>query len=148
MNTIVTKTEVKLNTKPERNRNAKSVYCITDGKVYASGADAAKANGVHPNSISAVCLGRIKATKGKKYCFVSDMQSRIIEISEVMQNAVKDADAYKVIKAEQAMKEAKAKKLDKLQNKIAAREEQLEKSKEELNNLKAMLAAMEAEFNV
>ncbi len=148
MNTIVTKTEVKLNTKPERNRNAKSVYCITDGKVYASGIDAAEANGLKPATISAVCIGRLKTAKGKKYCYVNDMQARVLEISEAMQSAFKDADAYKIIKAEEKVKEAHAKKLDKLQSKIIAREERLAKEQEELNTLKAMYTAYEAEFKV
>ena len=141
MNTIVTKTEVKLNTKPERNRNAKSVYCITDGKIYASGADAAKANGVHPNSISAICIGRIKTVKGKKYCFVSDMQAHILEISNAMQDALKDANAYRAEKAYE-------KKKNDLCKEIEARKKRLEKEQQELNKAEAMYAAIQAEFNV
>lgn len=148
MNTIVTKTEVKLNSKPERSRNAKPVLCITDGKVYASGLDAAKEIGVDPTCISHVCLGRMKTVKGKKYCFVSEMQAHILEISDAMQDAFKNANAYKAIKAEEERKAAHEKKKLALHNKIAAREEQLRKEAEELGTMKAMLAAMEAEFNV
>lgn len=148
MNTIVTKTEVNLNTKPTRTKGAKAVYGITDGKIYASGLDAAKAIGVDPACISGVCLGKFKTTKGKKYCFVSDMQAHIIEISEAMQDALKNANAYKAIKAEEERKAAHEKKKLELHNKIVSREEQLRKEAEELGTMKAMLAAMEAEFNV
>lgn len=148
MNTIVTKTEVKLDSKPERSKNAKPVLCITDGKVYASGLDAGEKNNVHPNAIYGACSGRLKTVKGKKYCYVSDMQARILEISETMQNTFKDANAYRAIKAEEERKAACEKKKNELHNKIAAREEQLRKEAEELGTMKAMLAAMEAEFNV
>jgi hypothetical protein len=147
MNTIVTKTEVKLNTKPTRNGNAKPVYCVTDGKVYASVTDAAKASGTTQGAVSGACIGRYKTVKGKKYCFVSDMPIHILAISNAMQDTLKDANAYRAIKAEEARKAAHEKKKLALHNKIAAREEQLRKEAEELGNMKAMLAAIEAEFN-
>ena len=148
MNTIVTKTEIKLNSKPARTKAAKPVYCITDGKLYASGLDASKAIGVDPTCISHVCLGKMKTVKGKKYCFVSDMQARILDISDAMQDTLKDANAYRAIKAEEERKALHEKKKMELHNKIASREEQLKKEAEELGTMKAMLAAMEAEFNV
>jgi hypothetical protein len=147
MNTIVTKTEVNLDTKPARTKAAKPIFCITDGKIYASGLDAAKAIGVDPTCISHVCLGKLKTVKGKKYCFVSEMQARILDISNAMQDALKDANAYRAIKAEEERKAACEKKKNELHNKITAREEQLRKEAEELGTMKAMLAAMEAEFN-
>lgn len=147
MNTIVTKTEINLDSKPVRTKGAKPVFCITDGKIYASGIDAAKAIGVCPDIISRACRGHLKTSKGKKYCFVSDMQSHILEISEAMQDALKDANAYRAIKAEEERKAAREKKRMELDSKIKSREEQLKKEAEELGTMKAMLAAMEAEFN-
>ena len=147
MNTIVTKTEVKLDSKPARTGNAKPVYCITTGKVYASSYDAAKADNVSQGCVSGVCTGRYKAAKGKRYCHVSDMPIHVLEISEAMQDIAKDAGAYRAIKAEEERKALYEKKRMELHNKITSREEQLRKEAEELGNMKAIYAAMEAEFN-
>ena len=141
MNTIVTKTEVKLDSKPARTRNAKPVYCITDGKVYASGLDAAEAAGVYRTAISAACIGRLKTVKGKKYCFVSDMQVRILDISDAMQEAVKNVSTDK---AKEAYEKAKSD----LLKKIDARKKLIAKEQEKLAKDEAMYAAMEAEFNI
>ena len=148
MNTIVTKTEINLDSKPTRTKAAKPVYCITDGKVYASGIDAAEAIGVGHDIISRACRGFYKGIKGKKYCFVSDMQAHILEISEATQNAFENANAYKMIKAEEERKEAYTKKMNELYNKIEARKKVIAKEQEKLAKEEALYAAMEAEFNV
>lgn len=141
MNTIVTKTEVKLNSKPERTGNAKPVFCITDFKPYASGFDAAKANGVNQTAISAACTGKIKTVKGKKYCFIKDIPVRILDIAEAGQALLKDANAYRAEKAYE-------KKKSDLYKEIEARKQRLEKEQQELSKAEAMYAAIQAEFNV
>lgn len=64
------------------NANCKPVYCIDDGKVYASVMDAADEIGVHFTTLSCACLGKTKTCKGKRYCFVSDMSERYEEIAQ------------------------------------------------------------------
>lgn len=86
-NTIATKIRVDIDTKPPRNRNAKPVYCITDGTVFASGLDAAHTNNTATSDISNVCNGKLKKAKGKQYCFVSDIPMRVFDISTELSNA-------------------------------------------------------------
>lgn len=138
MNTIVTKTEIKLDSKPVRNRNAKPVYCITNGKVYASEIDAAKEIGVCNDLISRVCRGVAKTAKGEKYCFVNDMPTHIMDISNAMQAATKDANAYRT-------KEAYEKRKHELYNEIEARRQRIAKEQEKLNMAEAMYAAIQKE---
>ena len=148
MNTIVTTTEIKFDSKPVHTKGAKSVYNITDGIIYAAGKDAAKELRVSPDCISRVCNGEYKTVRGKRFCFVSDMPKYSLEIANAMQDILKDANAYRAIKAEEERKALYEKKRMELHNKITSREEQLRKEAEELGNMKAIYAAMEAEFNV
>ena len=85
-NTIATKIKIDIDTKPPRNANAKSIYCITDGTVFASGLDAAKAHHVSKSEISKACNGKVSHVKGKQYCFVSDIPMRVLDISTELSN--------------------------------------------------------------
>lgn len=115
MNTIIEKTEVTLDTKPTRNKNAKAPFCITDGKVYASVTDAAEAEHVSISIISAACRGKTKTANGKQWCFVKDMPSRILDISNSIQSLIPDAEAYKEIEAERREREQRQLALQRLE---------------------------------
>lgn len=104
---IITKTTT-INTKPQRTRNAKPVYCITDGKVYASALDAASENGVSLACISHACIKKTKSN-GKRFCYVVDMHENIIEISTAVQTIKTSADKYAVIERKKKQEEEVAK---------------------------------------
>lgn len=136
MNTITKTTEITIDTKPVRNKNAKPVYCISDGSIYASGLDAANAIKVDFSTISAMCRGKIKSVKGKQYCFVSDLPNRILDISNATKELLADANEFRKIDAERKAKEAHQQALNKLEEKII-------KHKLDLIELQELLAAEE-----
>jgi hypothetical protein len=83
------------------NGNAKPVFCITDGSVYASVTDAADKNGTTVASMSCAVTGKIKTCKGKRYCFISDVMRYLDEISENIKIRNEKVAAYDAIMAEQ-----------------------------------------------
>lgn len=146
MNTIINTTEVTLDTKPVRTKNAKAVFCITDHKVYASGIDASEAEGIHATTISVACRRGCKAN-GKLWCFVKDMPIRILDISSSYQDIYEDAMKYRAIEAERKAKEARQQALQKLEEKIEKHKLDLQEMREKLEMEQQMYAAMEKEFN-
>lgn len=141
MNTITTTTEITIDTKPVRNKNAKPVYCISDGGLYASVTDAAIAENMSIWAISAACRGKFKTANGKQWCFVKDMPAHILDISNATKELVKDASIYRNQEAERKAKEAHEKAKRELAEKMA-------KLADELDMAKQMYEAMEKEYNV
>lgn len=141
MNTITTTTEITIDTKPVRNKNAKSVYCISEPAVYASGKDAAIKEGIHASAISNACRHNGRKANGKLWCFVKDMPVRVLDICNAGQELVKDANAYRAMEAERKAKEAHQKAMHEL-------EEKMTKLTDELDMAKQMYEAMKEEFNV
>lgn len=90
-------------------KNCKPVYCIDDGKVYASVMDAADEIGVHFTTLSCACLGKTKTCKGKRYCFVSDMSERYEEIAQHTREMHADYVAAEAKRLEEARKEEERK---------------------------------------
>ena len=90
MNTIITTTEIMMESSPKRTKNAKPVYCIHTGKIYASVTDAAIAEGVHLSTISLACNRGCKAN-GKYWCFVEDMPRYAWRIAQITKELYKDA---------------------------------------------------------
>lgn len=148
MNIITNTTEVTLDTKPVRNKNAKPVFCITNGNVYASCTDAAEAEKSHVTLISQACRGKIKTCNGKQWCFVKDMPIRILDISNAYKNLNDDALHYRAIEAERKAKEAHQQALNKKKERIASRKEQIEKLLREQELDQQMYEAMEKEFSI
>ena len=146
MNIITNTTEVTLDTKPVRNKNAKSVYCISDGNVYASGIDAAEKEGVSPNAIYLACHGKSKTCNGKLWCFVKDMHIRILDISNATKELVKDADVYRKQEAERKAKEAHKQALHNLEERMIKRKLDIQDMQEQLIKDEQMYEAMRKEF--
>ena len=69
----------------QRNANRKEIFCITDGKIYASGVDVAEAIGVTGAAISRHVTGIAHTCAGKKFCYAKDVAEHLEEISESMQ---------------------------------------------------------------
>ena len=111
-NTIITLThEANIQTNGTRtSKNCKAVLCIDTGEVYNSCADAAEAAGVHWTQMSAVCLGKVKTAKGKRYCYMNQRDehmnvvlARIRELSAMEEKAkLWDAQQAEIEKARNA----------------------------------------------
>lgn len=113
----------------KRNTNAKPVFCIDTGMVYASSLDVAEQIGVSPSTVSWVLTGRQRTCKGKRYCFVSQITEHLDEIASTAQVREFEAVEYrKIMYKHQAIEDATAK---------------LEKHKENLQKLKQKLQAEE-----
>jgi len=52
-----------------KSSNSRSVLCLNDGKIYLSMSEAAKFYGIAWQSISRICRGERKSTKGYKFCY-------------------------------------------------------------------------------
>ena len=65
-----------------RNRNAKPVYCITDGETYNSLTDAAEAVGVSIYAISNAIRGASRTAGGKEWCLLSKVSENMPRISQ------------------------------------------------------------------
>jgi hypothetical protein len=118
------------------NGNAKPVFCITDGSVYASVTDAADKNGTTVASMSCAVTGKIKTCKGKRYCFISDVMRYLDEISENIKTRNEKVAAYDAIMAERrAQEEAE----EAERRRKAEAQERLEKHKAKCADLAAML---------
>lgn len=109
----------------KRNTNAKPVFCIDTGVVYASSLDVAEQIGVSPSTVSWVLTGRQQTCKGKRYCFVSQIPEYLDEITTAAQLRENKAVEYdKIVYRKQAIDNANVK---------------LEKHKENLLKLKQKL---------
>ena len=118
----------------QRNANRKEVFCITDGKIYASVVDAAETIGVTGAAISRHLTGIAHTCTGKKFCFAKDVAEHLEEISESMQNRYK---MYEDVVSEEELnalrKElAKYKEREQKRQRIKELEAEIEKLKGEL----------------
>lgn len=50
--------------------NSKKVFCVTNGKIYASAGEAARALGLRQTGVTAVCRGEYRDTGGKTFRYV------------------------------------------------------------------------------
>lgn len=126
----------------ERTKGAKPVFCITTGEVYASATDAAEANGVSIYAISTCCLGKVKTSNKKRFCYVKDIHKHLQEISTNMQVRENKVKAYdKMMYHQQAIDEAAAKiekhkaNCSKLEQKLEAERQAVLDAERELEDL-------------
>ena len=101
------------------NGNAKAVFCITTGDIYASASDAAEILGCAKSTISWAATGRMKKCKGLRLCYVSNITEYLEEIAECARARQTKVNAYNAIIAEQ---NAKAKAQANLEKAMARRE--------------------------
>lgn len=146
MNIITNTTEVTLDTKPVRTKNAKPVFCITNGNVYASVIDAAEGENALMTSVSSVCRGKLKTANGKRFCFVKDMPTRILDISNAYKELYDDAIKHREVEAERKAKEAHKQALNNLAEKMTKRKMEIEEMQEQLLKEEQMYEAMRKEF--
>ena len=126
----------------QRTKNAKPVFCIDTGEVFASATDAAEAYGVSVYAISTCCLGKVRTSCGKRWCYIKDMEKHLEEISISVQERNFKAKAYEDIMYKQTeLDNAKAEvakhraKYDQLSQKLNAEFEALSKAEQRLAEL-------------
>ena len=109
------------------NANCKPVICIDTGEVYTSVADCAEKNNVTQGAISLVCLGKSKYSKGKRYCFVSDMPEYYEEIAQHIREMY---PAYMVYQAQQREEARIAEERKQEEKRLAEEEKRIAKTKD------------------
>lgn len=75
------------------NKNSKPVFGITDGIIYASVTDAAEAIGISVGDMSKA-LSRNKLVRGRKFCFIAEINNHLEEISSHINTQRPKAIAY------------------------------------------------------
>ena len=103
-------------------KNCKSVICIDTGEVFTSAIDAAESIGVHFSAISAVCRGKIRTLKGKRYCYLSQAPENLDSIVTRLREASAIESDAKKWQAYQAEQEAIRKEEERHQQAIAKAE--------------------------
>lgn len=97
-------TEITVSSEPPRSKNAKPVFNLTTGEVYASSTDAANAIGCSQGNISAACLGKIRHAAHNQLCYVSDIAAHLPELhdrmTELSGNAADKANEIGALKTE------------------------------------------------
>jgi hypothetical protein len=141
MNSIIKTTEVAIDSKPKRNGNAKPVFCITDGRTFASVKDAAIFYGSHMCNISQACLGKIRTSNGKEFCFVKDLPIRVLDVGSHIQSLLTDATAYREMKAKEEVERKRT-------ERIAEIKERREELATEMDALYEELIELESEIEV
>ena len=131
--TITVQSESKVKATGEHfNGNAKPVFCITTGEVFASVTDAAKAVGSSQNNLSAHLAGITSHCKGKRFCFISKVTEHLDEIAIEFRTRSEKVAAYDKILAEQEA-------IRKANEELARRKEEIAKHKENIKKLRAQL---------
>lgn len=107
--TLTNESTVNANGK-KRTKNAKPVFCIDTGAIYASSLDAAEVLGVNPSSLCAALTGKTQTYKGMRFCFLSKVPEHFEEITTAMKARQDKITAYdQIVGRQQAIENAKAK---------------------------------------
>ena len=137
----------------QRNANRKEVFCITDGKIYASVVDAAETIGVTGAAISRHLTGIAHTCTGKKFCFAKDVAEHLEEISESMQNRQKmcedvvseSAKTYSENVELRAENDRLRRELDTLREELSAYKER-EQKRQRIKELEAEIEKLKGEL--
>lgn len=117
----------------------KPVICIDNGIVYTSATDAARENDTNIWGISCACRGKIKHTKGKRFCYVQDIPERLDDIVAQIRELAYKANEYDKIVYEREAKQKAAETVAKLE---------AERKKAEIKLSKIMLDLEAAKRNI
>ena len=69
------------------NGNTNAVICMTTGEVFTSCSDAADHIGTSNGHMSMVCRGKGKSAKGRKFCYVKDIDEHLGEVVDCIRKA-------------------------------------------------------------
>ena len=110
------------------NGNAKAVFCITTGDVYASASDAAEIIGCAQSTVSWAATGRMKRCKGLRLCYVANITEYLEEIAECARARQTKVTAYDAIIAEQSARANAQANLEKAMARRAKLQAEMEKN--------------------
>lgn len=121
--------------------NAKAIFCITTGNVYASTIDAAEKIGCSQSNVSWAARNEGKTCKGVRICYMSEITEHLEEIAECARARQEKVTAYDAIIAEQSaranaqanLEKAMARR-EKLQAEIAKNDALIAEAQRYLNN--------------
>lgn len=165
MKKITIHNEATIKAKGEHNNKlCKPVICIETGEVFTSAKDAAEHVGAHFSAMSAVCLGKTKTCKGKRYCYLNSalenldaVMARLREASAMESDAKKwreqEAAKEAARKAEELRLEEERKARERHEAAVAKARAKVEKLTENCNKLESKLleeekALMDAEIEL
>ena len=131
------------NPKGKRNNgNTEPVFCISDGSIYTSCTDAAEQNNVTQGTMSEVCRGLKNYAKGKRYCYIKDINKHVNEIGDaIVQSTIDKAKYAELIEMETKRNVIKVQistlkaNIDFLEGKLAESKANLRQAEENLMNL-------------
>ena len=122
------------------NGNAKPVYCISTGEIFASVTDAAKAIGSSTNNLSAHLTGVTSHCKGKRLCYLSKVTEHLTEIASEFRIRNEKVKAYdKMIAEQEAIRKAN--------EELAKHKANAEKLRTQLEKEMELWKAAEAQLN-
>lgn len=138
---ITVTNESKVNVVGEHfNGNAKPVYCISTGEIFASVTDAAKAIGSSTNNLSAHLTGVTSRCKGKRLCYLSKVTENLDEIASEFRIRNEKVAAYDKFLAEQEA-------IKKANEELAKHKANAEKLRTQLEKEMELWKAAEAQLN-
>ena len=138
---ITVTNESKVNATGEHfNGNAKPVYCISTGEIFASVTDAAKAIGSSTNNLSAHLTGITAHCKGKRLCYLSKVTENLDEIASEFRIRNEKVAAYDKFLAEQEA-------IRKANEELAKHKANAEKLRTQLEKEMELWKAAEAQLN-
>ncbi len=119
------------------NGNTNAVLCISTGEVFTSMSDAAEHYGVTTGNFSVACRTPNRTVKGKKFCYIKDINNHLHEVSD----AIYKANMYDEYMTKEEKRKELVAEMDKWQSEVARLEYELYKAKENLDHAKSALLA-------
>lgn len=121
------------------NGNTNAVLCISTGEVYTSCTDAAMNNDTTVGQMSSVCRGRSHTTKGKRFCYVKDINEHLDEVAE----SIRKANMYDELTTKEEKRKELYEHMKWCENEVCAKqlavihaEDELERAKKALETAK------------
>lgn len=124
------------------NGNTNAVLCISTGDVFTSCTDAANHADTTVGHMSNVCRGNSQSAKGKRYCYVKDINEHLDEVAESIRKAnmydefMTKEEKRKELVANVEHWESESKRIhdemDKLFDELTKANEELDKARREL----------------
>ena len=145
MTQLIINKEAKVNAQGKVNhKNAKPVFCMNTGIIYASVIDAAECTSSNAGDISRCCNGKARHVKGSKYIFVKDIPSHLDELS----NTIAKCNNIIAEREEEERKQIETKKrqetIAKLKDRLARETDKQVKTQTRIEALNAEIQSLES----
>ena len=145
MTQLIINKEAKVNAQGKVNhKNAKPVFCMNTGIIYASVIDAAECTSSNAGDISRCCNGKVRHVKGSKYIFVKDIPSHLDELSNTIAKcnniiAEREAEERKQMEAKRRQET-----IAKLKDRLARETDKQVKTQTRIEALNAEIQSLES----